>query len=466
MSADAGYQVQESRREMSGRLRWRELVARVPPPWPGDPVPEIRRLLAARGERVVIIADDPNPSFALPGALALRADDETALAAAFAPGMPPLFLDAADRNGPPRRSSASPAGRRAEAEVFRATVRAAAGSRALAVIAANDGTLRGALPDTELLGDHGQLLLMPLVDERGLITFEDVHFLRDGAELIPGHDAPFGRDDETGYPSAHLPAWVEDRTAGRIRRAQVATLDLATIRLGPEAVSARIVASDAPVIAANGLERRDAEVVALGAMLAEAAGRRLLPCTGASFAAARAGLRAGPPLDPAALASTAAGGLIVACGSSAADRGALERLRAGIPVRAIGLGRAEATDGRRGRSSTGRAVAEVERALADGQAVLVTLDGASAPGGEAGALAEILRGPALRPRFVLTAGTPAHAVVARELGILEAEIRGALLPGVPLWSLDGGSRFPGLPYASVPGGDARLLAEAVARLQP
>jgi uncharacterized protein YgbK (DUF1537 family) len=70
----------------------------------------------------------------------------------------------------------------------------------------------------------------------------------------------------------------------------------------------------------------------------------------------------------------------------------------------------------------------------------------------ASALIEIVRGISAAPRYVLAkGGITSHDIAAKALGVLSAIVMGQILPGVPVWRLGEGSRFPGMSYIVFPG---------------
>jgi uncharacterized protein YgbK (DUF1537 family) len=70
----------------------------------------------------------------------------------------------------------------------------------------------------------------------------------------------------------------------------------------------------------------------------------------------------------------------------------------------------------------------------------------------AAALIEIVRGIKVAPRYILAkGGITSHDVAAKALGVQRAIVKGQIIPGVPVWRLGEGSRFPGMSYIVFPG---------------
>jgi uncharacterized protein YgbK (DUF1537 family) len=70
----------------------------------------------------------------------------------------------------------------------------------------------------------------------------------------------------------------------------------------------------------------------------------------------------------------------------------------------------------------------------------------------AAALIEIVRGISAAPRYILAkGGITSHDIAAKALGVQRAVVMGQIIPGVPVWRLGEGSRFPGMSYVVFPG---------------
>ena len=71
------------------------------------------------------------------------------------------------------------------------------------------------------------------------------------------------------------------------------------------------------------------------------------------------------------------------------------------------------------------------------------------------------------PAFIIAKGGITSSTIGTEaLGVKRALVLGQIVPGVPVWQTDPGSRFPGIPYIIFPGnvGNRESLKEAAKRL--
>lgn len=105
------------------------------------------------------------------------------------------------------------------------------------VISRSDSTLRGHYPletevISEVLGPFDAHFLIPAFFEGGRFTEDGMHYVQMGDKRVPAHQTEFAKDSVFGYSNAFLPAYVEEKTQGRIKAAQVARFNLNEIRSG------------------------------------------------------------------------------------------------------------------------------------------------------------------------------------------------------------------------------------------
>jgi uncharacterized protein YgbK (DUF1537 family) len=351
--------------------------------------------------------------------------------------------------------------------------------RPFVVASRSDSTLRGHFPAEPLALQRGLdtsvdgYLLVPAFFEGGRYTVDDTHWVATpeatSPEVIPASETSFARDAVFGYRSAYLPAWVEEKSAGRWRAGDVRSISLATVRQGPEHVSALLqeVEGGLPIVV-NAAGYGDLTAFVLGLLDAEGRGKRFLYRTAASFVRVRAGQASRPLLTAdeiyrasGADTGSARGGLVVVGSYQPSTTQQLHTLLAASDVRP----RAFEIDVRavlEGRWSAERLGGDLDLALARGElGVLYTSrelvtghDNLAIGRTVTDALLAGLRQSAARPRFVIAkGGITSHEVAYRGLGALRATVLGQLQPGVPVWRLESGHglRHGGVPYVVFPG---------------
>jgi uncharacterized protein YgbK (DUF1537 family) len=181
----------------------------------------------------------------------------------------------------------------------------------------SDSTLRGYYPlETEVLSkelaDRGTrvdgVVICPAYIEPGRVTVDSLHWSRTNDGMIPVAHSEFAKDASFGYLNSALRDWVEEKTAGRISRDDVAAITLTDIRDGgPDRVEQILAGlSDGQPVVVDTAEDADLQVVVVALLRAEAAGKNFVYRTGPSFVRARSGQQATPAIDAGRLASIVA----------------------------------------------------------------------------------------------------------------------------------------------------------------
>ena len=351
----------------------------------------------------------------------------------------------------------------------------------LAVVSRSDSTLRGHFP-SELhalqqgLGmDYDIWMLVPAFIEGGRFTIDDVHYVMDGDELTPVGLTEFARDPVFGYRSSNMVEWVMEKFHHKIDPRSIFSLSLKDIREGgPEKVTQRLE-TGGRICIANAASVRDLEILALGALRAEADGKNILYRSAASFARLRLGVRQKPPLAAEELTIPQTGGSLVIVGSHVPKTTRqLEVLLAENQTLPIEVNVAALLDDQRRNQEISRAGRAVNQGLSNGENVVLSTERRLVMGQNdrenlnisqkvSEALVAITNSLSQRPRFIITkGGITSSDIATRALNIRRALVKGQLIPGVPVWECDHNTRYPGLCYVIFPGnvGDCDSLSRA------
>ncbi len=444
----------------------------------------VRDAVAESGARIVALDDDPTGVQTVHDTAVLAEWGGGALAAELRQAAPLFFVLTNSRSLPEERAVAL------NREIAGNLLDASRHTGIPFVVASrSDSTLRGHYPaETDALanalGAIDGVLICPAFFEGGRVTAGDVHLVREGDRLRPAVETEFARDATFGYRSRSLPEWVAEKSRGRTKATEVASLTLEEIRGGGQRLVAdrlRAVRDGQPVVV-NALDYADLWTVVLGLLDVEAEGKRFLYRTGASFVRARAGISARPLLTREELfrseAPRAAKGVVVVGSHVRRTTEQLERLLAvrqtvGIEVAVNEL-----------LGSTEELELEIERvrrmagaALVSGKTpVVFTSRQLTRPAGMeelsvartvSDALVAIVLGIEGMFDFVVgKGGITSSDVGTRGLGASRAIVLGQVRPGVPMWRLGAESRFPGMPYVVFPGnvGEQSTLADIVGEL--
>jgi uncharacterized protein YgbK (DUF1537 family) len=447
------------------RLPYRETIDKLPPPWKEDLIPAIREAFAAAKATLIVMDDDPTGCQTVHDIPILTAWPVEALRAELERS-PAFFILTNSRSMPAREAI------ELNREVARNITQAAAqAGRRFMIISRSDSTLRGHFrAEIETLktqfGWHKAVTLcMPAFFEGGRFTIDDVHYVREGDELVPAAETPYAKDPSFGFVSSNLKDYIREKMGKSVGGDDICSISIEDIRRGgPEAVVHRLRACpDGGFCVVNACDRSDMDVVALAVFRAMEKGRRFLFRTAAAIIPALVGLAPRPLLAAEDFISSSKGcGLIVVGSFVPMSSLQLAHLLKNGDVCGVEL--------RVGRHLSGNGRGEVERVIGEmnrsvnmqRDTVIYTsrdlMTGATAEesiriqAGVAAALIEVVRGISAAPRYVLAkGGITSHDIASKSLEVKRAIVAGQIIPGVPVWRLGEGSRFPGMSYIVFPG---------------
>ena len=464
------------------------LFDQLPPPWPDGTLREqIARQIVDENRCVVALDDDPTGTQTMHNIWVLTRWEVEDLRTALADGEPSLYILTNSRSVP--LSQAQEINRGIAVNLTHA---ARLTGRPLMIVSRSDSTLRGHYPEeVEALADalsasQGEsfdgVCLIPSFPEGGRFTFNDVHWVLEGEELIPAAQTPYAQDAVFGYRHSRLPEWVEEKTGRRVPASRVLSISLDTLRGGgPEAVTRFLQEVEGNrVIIVNAVDYRDLEVFVSGLQKAQAAGKRFLFRTAASFVKVAAGLQDKPLLtaDELVAGGPDGGGLIVIGSCVPKSTAQLAAAQALDSVEAVELSVAHLLDQSTREDTISEAAARLNEALTIGRNALVYTsrevvtgdsDEASLSIGKtvSASLMNVVKRINEAPRFVIgKGGITSSDLATQAIGVRAARVMGQLLPGVPVWKLGKNSRWPGMCYVVFPGnvGEDHSLADIITRL--
>ncbi|WP_027587503.1 four-carbon acid sugar kinase family protein [Acidipropionibacterium thoenii] len=370
--------------------------------------------------------------------------------------------------------------------------------RTVAFVSRSDSTLRGHFPlepdviASELTG-AGQrvdgVIIVPAFPDAGRITVDSTHYAGSPADgYMPVGQTEFAQDATFGYRSSYLPDWVAEKSSGQRPADTVLRVTLAQIRTDQEAVVTTLRhAHDRQPIVVDCVEENDLRLFSLALARAEEGGQAFIYRVGPPFVRARIGQQVHPPLTaeqsrpaPDAVASDAAGGLIVVGSHVGVTGRQLDALRERLAITTLTIDVPTVLDPDQREAHLHQIVARAARELLRGSVVIQTsrqvVTGADADDSlriardvSAALVSTVAQALAARaPRFVIAkGGITSSDVASKGLGIRHATVRGPMLPGiVSMWQpADGPAR--GIPYIVFAGnvGSDDSLAEVVEKLQ-
>jgi uncharacterized protein YgbK (DUF1537 family) len=270
----------------------RSLIDSLPPPHDAGDFAEVRRLVGASRRKAVVLDDDPTGTQTVHGLDVLADWSVGALAEALADPRPCFYVLTNSRSLPAARAAAL---------VGEAAANLAAAGRAagvdFSVISRGDSTLRGhfaeelAAIEAGLAAPFDGKIVIPAFFEGGRYTIGNTHYVAQGEDLVPAAETEFARDRVFGYAQSDLTAWIEERTGGAVRAGSVEAVDILTLRGRDAAAAVRsrlLMLPKGGFMVVNAAAYSDLEAFTRGLLEAEAAGRRYLVRSAASFVRVRA----------------------------------------------------------------------------------------------------------------------------------------------------------------------------------
>jgi len=358
-----------------------------------------------------------------------------------------------------------------------------------------DSTLRGHYPlETEVLRESQEAdtrravdgeVFCPFFLEGGRFTLGGEHYVLQGDELTPAAGTEFAKDAAFAYTHSFLPDYIEEKTGGAFKAADVLHIPLEQLR------GADIDGIEQKLMTVRGFNKicvdavcyADLKAFAIALYRAMARGKTFIISSAASLIKVMAGVSDIPLLTRTQLSrgECANGGLVVVGSHTQKTTTQLEELLKLENVVPVAFNSDAVLDGETAfAAEVRRCVAEEERIIAAGKtAVSFTC---RAPLSVAGDTAEsalrwsaaisdgvqrLVGGLKTPPAFVVVkGGSTARDVAVKALGVRSALVLGQIRPGVPVWRTGAESRFPAIPYVIFPGnvGTETTLREAVAVL--
>ncbi|MDO5549669.1 MAG: four-carbon acid sugar kinase family protein [Lachnospiraceae bacterium] len=359
------------------------------------------------------------------------------------------------------------------------------------IMSRSDSTLRGHYPlEPMLLKESMEQngvpvdgeILCPFFKEGGRFTIGNVHYVKQGQELVPAAETEFAKDKTFGYHHSSIPEYIEEKTEGRYRAADVIGISLEDLRsCNYDKITAELLAvKDFNKVCVNAVDYCDIKVFAVALYRAMAKGKNFIFRTAAGLVKVIGGISDQPLLTrkDMVVKETAYGGIVVV-GShtqkTTAQLKALLKLEKVVPVefnsnlilqgeeafygevdRCVAEGEAIIKSGKTAVCYTCRTLLELENDTKE-EALLRSVkisDGVQKLVGQL----------KVTPAFVVAkGGITSSDVGTKALAVRRAKVMGQIQPGIPVWQTGEESRFPLTPYVIFPGnvGEEDTLYKAV-----
>lgn len=358
----------------------------------------------------------------------------------------------------------------------------------LVFVSRSDSTLRGhfpAEPDTmvEVLAEYGivpelPMLFVPSFFEAGRMTFEGVHYMVQGEELVPVAETEFARDNVFGYQNSRLSDYIVEKGGGAITCDEVHHIVLDELRRQtPEALAEALKAlSDKRCISTDSIDYNDLQRIALAVLACfdgKQGGRAVVIRSSSSLPKAMSGIEHQAYISA---PKEGARGVVVVGSHVKKSTDQLMHLLSSERVRGVEI--------------------DVEAILNDSPTLMTEILGEAAAHYAEGYtpvlytsrrevrcddaarrlalgakishfLVEAVRALPFRPDFLVSkGGITSHDILTHSLEVRKARVAGQAAAGIPTIRLGADEHFANLLYVIFPGnvGAVETLREVVERL--
>lgn len=455
-----------------------DYINTLPADWPTDLLPEIRREISRSDYKIIVLDDDPTGTQTARDLPVLTTWTTDALEKELTGSYPAFFILTNSRSLPVNEAC----GLAREIGNAINTATQATGIRAV-IISRSDSTLRGHFPaevdeTARTMGKQDlPYLVIPFFLEGGRYTINDIHYVREGTQLVPAALTPFAKDAAFGFSNSNLKKYIEEKTAGAIRSEDVRSISIEDIRRGGPDRVAELLSQVSPARACcvNAASYRDMEVLVAALIKVEKQGKEFLYRTAASFVRTRTGLaETGGLLSKEELISESEnGGLFVIGSYVAKTTSQVNTLFEETDIIPIEVNVRQLLDPDRRQIEISRVTDTTAEVLESGRDAAIYTSRELVSGSDAtssleigqtvsDSLIEIVRNIRVQPRYLVAkGGITSSDVATKALGVRRAMVIGQALPGVPAWKLGIETRYPGMTYIIFPGnvGDADALVQ-------
>ena len=358
----------------------------------------------------------------------------------------------------------------------------------------SDSTLRGHYPlETKLLKEGieasgGQIdgeIISPFFKEGGRYTIGNVHYVRQGEDLVPAAYTEFAKDKTFGYTKSLIPEYIEEKTGGEYKADSVTCISLDSLRnIEIDKIEEQLMAvKDFGKVCLNAVDYCDLKVFSIAFYRAVAKGKTFMFRTAAGEVKVLGGISDQPLLTrkDMVVKETELGGIVVVGSHTDKTTAQLRELLTLDCVVPVEFDSDKVLEGDEAfYAEVDRCVAEEEKIISTGKTAvcftcrtLLSLENDTKESALqrsvkiSDGVQSLVGRLHLTPAFVIAkGGITSSDVGTKALAVKRASVMGQIKPGIPVWQTGDESRFPSTPYVIFPGntGDETTLREAVSIL--
>lgn len=358
-------------------------------------------------------------------------------------------------------------------------------------ISRSDSTLRGHYPlETQLLkADYEKNtgktidgeIMCPFFKEGGRFTIDNVHYVKYGEELVPANETEFAKDKTFGYTAYTMPEYIEEKTKGEYKAADVTCISLEDIHnMDIDKIEAQLMeVTGFNKVIVNAVDYADVKVFCTALYRAMAKGKVFMFRTAAAIVKVMGAVTDQPLLtrEQMVVKETTNGGIVVVGSHTEKTTKQVECLKELKDIEFIELDATLVKDDDAFEEEVSRCLAREEECIRAGKTVccyttraLITADTGDKEDELrlsvkiSDAVQSLVGRLSITPSFVIAkGGITSSDVGTKALEVKKANVLGQIKPGIPVWQTGEESKFPLTPYVIFPGnvGEISTLKEAV-----
>jgi uncharacterized protein YgbK (DUF1537 family) len=363
------------------------------------------------------------------------------------------------------------------------------------LISRGDSTLRGHYPlETQTLADEIEKLsdkkidgeiIFPFFKEGGRFTIDNVHYVKEGDQLIPAGQTEFAKDKTFGYRSSDLTKWCEEKTEGKFKAEEITCITLENLRnIEVDKITQQLLmVKDFNKVVVNAVDYIDAKVFAIAFADAVIKGKEFILRSAAAITKVLGGVQDKELLTKKELIDKDIhnGGIILVGSHVNKTTMQMEELKkCRFPIEFIEFNQHLVLVEGGLEGEVQRVISVAEDKIKQGKTVVVYTrrDRFDLPTEDkekqlvisvkiSDAVTSIIGKLSIRPNFIIAkGGITSSDVGTKALRVKKATVMGQIKPGVPVWMTGEESKFPNMPYIIFPGnvGEDSTLKEAVETL--
>ena len=360
------------------------------------------------------------------------------------------------------------------------------------LISRSDSTMRGHYPlETKTLKNtiekmsdkkfDGEIM-SPFFMEGGRYTIDNVHYVKEGEELVPASKTEFAKDKTFGYKNSHIGEYIEEKTKGEFKAEDTTYITLKELRsIDITGITHKLLAvKDFNKIVLNAIDYTDVKVFIVAYIRAMLQDKRFMFRSAAAVPKVLGGVTDAALLKKEQLIenNNKNGGIVLIGSHVNKTTLQFEDLKNTVqPMEFIEFNQHLVVKENELEKEVKRVINLAEEKIRSGQNVVVytrreRFDLDTDDKNKqleisikiSDAVTSVIGKLGVKPSFIIAkGGITSSDVGTKALKVKKALVMGQVKPGIPVWMTGEESRFPQMPYIIFPGnvGEIETLKEIV-----